>query len=327
MVMTALTTERVIERFREVHGNRYDYSRVKWTGDWKAKLEIVCREHGPFYQQYATHLNKRGCRPCSYTIVRRHNSAKINQAECLRRFKGKHGDHYDYSQVIFVNAFTAVIIICPQHGPFTVIPQNHWRTSGHSCKLCNRAARKSTTTEIIKRFKAAQGKVYDYSKFEYTDMHIKGTIICRKHGPFDMTPANHLQNHGCGSCWQNTASGPELAWGTAIENELGVNLLKAQHPLGSRWGRVDFLLDSSKQEVVIEYDGRHWHSLTDSLDKDTRKSKALVALGYAVVRLREVEPGKSLLPKVPGCTNVYVSATPTSAEVAVVAEAVRRLLK
>lgn len=59
-----LSAEVLIERFREAHGKRYDYSEVKYLGLTK-KVKILCPEHGEFYQAPRTHLERKGCPECS----------------------------------------------------------------------------------------------------------------------------------------------------------------------------------------------------------------------------------------------------------------------
>jgi hypothetical protein len=46
-----------------VHGDKYDYSLVKYTHN-KLKVEIVCKMHGVFPQQARLHLKGQGCRKC-----------------------------------------------------------------------------------------------------------------------------------------------------------------------------------------------------------------------------------------------------------------------
>jgi len=41
------TTEQFIEESKEVHGNRYDYTLVKFINN-KTKVKIICKEHGVF---------------------------------------------------------------------------------------------------------------------------------------------------------------------------------------------------------------------------------------------------------------------------------------
>ncbi|CAB5108053.1 FIG00920482: hypothetical protein [Olavius algarvensis associated proteobacterium Delta 3] len=61
------TTEYFVQRAREVHGDRYDYSRVEYKSSHK-KVEIVCPEHGPFWQSPANHTKgdtASGCPGCA----------------------------------------------------------------------------------------------------------------------------------------------------------------------------------------------------------------------------------------------------------------------
>jgi hypothetical protein len=61
-----LSTEVFIERAREVHGDKYDYSRADYVTS-HGKVEIICPEHGSFWQSPATHTmgNKAGCPGCA----------------------------------------------------------------------------------------------------------------------------------------------------------------------------------------------------------------------------------------------------------------------
>ena len=59
-----LTTETFIEKAREVHGDRYDYSRVNYINS-TTPVKIVCLEHGEFEQRPAKHLSGQNCPKCS----------------------------------------------------------------------------------------------------------------------------------------------------------------------------------------------------------------------------------------------------------------------
>ena len=60
-----MTQEEFIRRAREVHGERYDYNNVKYNGSHD-KVEIICKEHGVFYQEPNSHLNGNGCPMCKW---------------------------------------------------------------------------------------------------------------------------------------------------------------------------------------------------------------------------------------------------------------------
>lgn len=53
-----LTEEEVISRFIDVHGSKYDYSKVVYA-DMNFKVTIICLEHGEFKQTPAKHINRK----------------------------------------------------------------------------------------------------------------------------------------------------------------------------------------------------------------------------------------------------------------------------
>jgi hypothetical protein len=56
-----------LERAREVHGNRYDYSKVVYETTEK-KVRIICQEHGEFLMRPRAHYaDLRGCPDCKGT--------------------------------------------------------------------------------------------------------------------------------------------------------------------------------------------------------------------------------------------------------------------
>ena len=56
--------EAFIEKSKNVHNNKYDYSKVKYTKA-KEKVCIICPEHGEFWQAPTNHLNGNGCPKCA----------------------------------------------------------------------------------------------------------------------------------------------------------------------------------------------------------------------------------------------------------------------
>ena len=59
-----ITTEDFIAKSKEIHGNKYDYSKVCYkTSD--TKVCIICPEHGEFWQSPSNHMNGSGCPKCA----------------------------------------------------------------------------------------------------------------------------------------------------------------------------------------------------------------------------------------------------------------------
>ena len=184
-----LTTEEVIKRFREVHGDKYDYSKVNYTGS-NNKVVIICPKHGEFEQSPSNHKQVQGCPKC-------HRYAKLTTEGVIEQFREVHGDKYDYSKVNYTGNKTKVVIICPKHGEFEQIPNSHKR--GYDCPKCHRYA-KLTTEGVIEQFREVHGDKYDYSKVNYTGSNNKVVIICPKHGEFKQIPNSHKRGQGCPKC-------------------------------------------------------------------------------------------------------------------------------
>ena len=52
-----------IENSKKIHGDKYDYSSVKYVNNF-TKIEIICSKHGKFQQNPANHLSGQGCPNC-----------------------------------------------------------------------------------------------------------------------------------------------------------------------------------------------------------------------------------------------------------------------
>lgn len=187
--MSKYTTELFIQKAIQVHGNKYDYSKVEYINA-KTKIIIICKEHGEFLQRADAHLNGNTCKKCSI------NKQKLTTEDFIKKAKIKHGNKYDYSKVNYIGIYKKVIIICKIHGEFEQIAHDHHKAG---CSKCN-GGLKSNTKEFIKKAIIIHGDKYDYSKVDYIKNNINIIIICKDHGSFLQTPASHLINHGCQKC-------------------------------------------------------------------------------------------------------------------------------
>lgn len=122
----SIKTQWYIQKFQEVHGDDYDYSKVEYTHS-KDKIVIICKEHGEFLQTPNNHLKGVGCQACQGNRLK-------DTDECVKDFLKNHGGLYDYSKVCYINNYTEVQIICKQHGEFYQTPHNHLK--GQGCPKC-----------------------------------------------------------------------------------------------------------------------------------------------------------------------------------------------
>lgn len=190
-----LTKKEFIERAKKIHGNKYDYSKVKYI-DYETPVRIICPIHGEFQQSPNSHLHSYGCPKCGRKNI--NVDRKLTTEEFIKKAKEVHGDKYDYSKVEYKNNKTPVTIICPEHGEFKQAPSNH--LNGHGCKKCATETSKLTKELFVERAKLVHGDKYDYSKVKYSGSQSKICIICPEHGKFQQRATDHLMGHGCPIC-------------------------------------------------------------------------------------------------------------------------------
>ncbi len=178
-----------IHRAKETHGDKYDYGNSVYT-IVREKLEIVCPEHGAFWQKPDNHIRGDGCPACA-------NVKPVTSQEFIDRARKTHGDRYEYYPLTFVNQRTKTKIRCKIHGIFRQRPYSHAR--GEGCPAC--AGTKPLTTSVfIRRAKSVHGDTYDYECTEYKKISTNVTIRCRIHGYFEQLPIVHLKGGNCPKC-------------------------------------------------------------------------------------------------------------------------------
>jgi hypothetical protein len=111
----ATSTDKFIKKAKAVHGDRYDYSKTKYTGV-KDLITITCLIHGDFHQTPNTHLNGSGCNKCA--LEKSGEEKRLSLEDVIDEFRKIHGDKYDYSKITYKNTKIKLTIVCPEHGEF-----------------------------------------------------------------------------------------------------------------------------------------------------------------------------------------------------------------
>ena len=203
-----LTSEEFIKKAKEIHGDKYDYSKVEYCG-WNKKVCIICPEHGEFWQSAINHIgkyHKNGCPQCGKILsaekeVKKRPDYKSNFIKkAIEIYHGK----YDYSNINYVNSHTLIKFFCKEHGEFLQTPSKH--LCGQECPICQKKIRHHLSSEekakiFIEKAKEIHGNKYDYSKVVYKDARTSVCIICPEHGEFWQKPIKHLKTVGCWKCY------------------------------------------------------------------------------------------------------------------------------
>jgi len=175
-----------------------------------------------------------------------------------------HGTKYDYSLVVYKNTDTKVKIICPVHGQFSQTPYKH-ANEKQGCPSC-RGDKISKTQRMsvelfVQRAKEIHNGKYDYSLVEYKNAHTKVKLICANHGPFMITPNNHIYGVrgqggkiGCPACSNNVSyAGQE--WLDSFKNP------NIEREVVRHINEKKFKFDGFDKttNTVYEYFGSYWH--------------------------------------------------------------------
>ena len=234
------TTEWFINESKKIHGDKYDYSKVKYIGN-RHKVEIICPIHGAFIQQAANHLKGNGCKLCSFEDISK--KMKNTDEQFIENAKKVHGNKYDYSKIRYENCNTPICIICPKHGEFWQTPSSHLN-SKHGCPKCafDEIGKNNTKTteEFIRKAKEIHGNKYDYSKTNYVGSTKKVCIICQKHGEFEQTASSHLEGSGCPLCADNQK----------ITTEEFIKRAKNIHGEKYDYSKVNYKWNREKIEII-----------------------------------------------------------------------------
>lgn len=225
-----------------IHGDKYDYSLVKYINT-KTKVKIICLGHGIFEQTPYHHIRGQGCPKCSKT-------KKLTTMDFIKKAKLIHGDKYDYSLVQYKNMKSIIVIICPKHGEFKQIAESHI-TQKTGCSKCSK--KYSYSNDEFKEISSLlHNNKYDYSLTIYKNNHHKVKIICPEHGEFKQIPSNHLSGKGCQLCKESKGENIIKLW--LDKNNIIYNRQhKFNNCIHKRHLSFDFYLP--EHNICIEYNG------------------------------------------------------------------------
>jgi len=248
-MVKAHTTEEIIDKFKLIHGVKFDYSNVEYKNN-SSPIKIICKTHGEFKQTPAVHLRGNGCSSCS-------GKSKHTTEEIIKNFKKLYGDKYDYSQTEYKCSLKKFKVICKNHGEFETIYNNMLR--GWACPKCTQF-RKEILKNFLDESQETHGDEYDYSNVVYINTSTPVEIICKKHGPFLQPPREHKTGSGCQKCTRFTTSKIAQNWLKSLNNP---ELRTFDSDNGefkipeTRW-KVDGY--DHNTNTIYEFHGDYWHA-------------------------------------------------------------------
>lgn len=285
-INTRLSRKNFIKRAKEIHGDKYDYSKVHEFKNMNEKVEIICKKHGPFFQTPAQHiLGKAGCRKCfnEQDSIRKFNKGK---EKFFREAAIKYNNKYDYSKVEYNGWKTKVCIICPEHGEFWQTPEAHLAsiTGCPECSIILSANKKSLGEDIYidrinKKISYLKNRGFDISYVRLVKLDGQLTLNERSHVllhcnihniTWESSIGGFISGNGvfCPECSKQIqrSNGEKFCYNEVIKYrkiEQIISNKKLDISKNSRYSNTSMILlpdiyikEVHSQDIIIEYDGK-----------------------------------------------------------------------
>lgn len=264
------TLQEFIDQSNKIHNYKFNYEFSIYV-DSKTELIIICDKGHKFFQMPKKHLMGHGCQICG-------GSNRSSSVDFLKKSIKIHGNIYDHSKVVYINAHTPVILKCDniEHTEFKIKPNRHLNGSG--CPDCSQR-RNHTQDSFIRKASKIHKNKFIYDKTIFITVMKKIKIKCPKHGYFNQIANDHLRGCGCPKCGRNISK-LEIKW----LNELNIKPKYRQISLPHLSSRIKVDGYDPKTNTVYEFLGSYWHGDPELIKIKKFKQKTLDRLNKFYTR-------------------------------------------
>jgi hypothetical protein len=174
------TTKEFIEQAEIIHNNFYDYSLTIYK-NYLNKVKIICPIHGEFEELPTEHLFKKsGCKKCGIEKTKKFTLLGLDKF--IEKANKIHYNKYDYSKVIYINSYSKVEIICPEHGSFFQKPGDHIHSKA-GCPVCKESKGEALVAFILQSFNIDFDRQKSFSDLKhkrllYYDFYLPELNMC-----------------------------------------------------------------------------------------------------------------------------------------------------
>lgn len=297
--MNKLTTEEVVNKFKKIHKNKYNYELVKYNKSIE-KVNIICEKHGIFKITPNSHLNGSGCYECGLEKVGK--SKRLTTEDFIKKSNKIHKNRYNYDKAIYTGYLNKLTITCKKHGDFEQKPSKHLQ--GQNCKKCSN---ENLYIDFVKKCKKKFGKKYKYEKVNYKGMFNDVIITCKKHGDFKIKPVNfYHKNRGCKKCINHTSSNKESKWLDYMK------ISKENRNVYMNFKNKTYCVDGINKEkkIIYEFYGDFFHGNPEVYKKNDinpllketygslynktkEKENIILSCGYSIIYIWENDYNKN----------------------------------
>lgn len=207
-----------ISKLVAVHGDKYDYSKVKYNKS-AGKITIICKEHGEFEQTFNDHLGGAGCMKCcmggNYDKVFR----KVDNDLFLKELYDNNESYRNGELKIlteYKNSKTPLLVE-DKYGICEITNRSLLKNK----KLSLASAVDKTSYYKNRATDVHKGK-YTYDNLTYSGSESNVTVTCPIHGDFEQNATIHLLGAGCTKCKNEKVGWTYTAWSKAAPGNPGI---------------------------------------------------------------------------------------------------------
>lgn len=213
MAQPRKTPNEWIVNFREIHGDKYDYTNSIFLRS-NDQIEIICPIHGSFFQKPSNHRNGSGCPEC-------HNNKLWNEEKLRNEILTRYGNNYSLDKFKVGHNTERMILGCNIcNKDFSISRETLTKFKENLCPHCKRL----DTKKCIDIANKKHNFKYDYSKYIFNGCMKKSIIICKEHGPFEQQTSGHIfDGKGCPICAADRTRFKVKDLDTNIEDIVGVH--------------------------------------------------------------------------------------------------------
>ena len=130
--------------------------------------------------------------------IRDEDERRANFENFIEKSTIAHNGYYDYSKVEYINSSSKVLIICPEHGDFWQLPNDHIK--GFKCPKCKADNHRVKFSDFVKKAREIHGDKYTYIESSWNGTATPVQAICPHHGEISLSPISHLKGSECLLC-------------------------------------------------------------------------------------------------------------------------------
>ena len=196
-----VNVEPLIEKFRKVHGNKYDYSKFVYKG-FHNKSTIICPIHGEFEQAPSKHTNDRGCPKCGDDRIKQ--KQRKPKEKFIREIEERFPNKFKFDKLEYKGDRTEVTLYCNDCKEYhTYIPNYLLSKSG--CGYCRARNEIRTFEDFYERLSKEQKENYIYYPETFINSNSNMKVTHKECGHTYYQRPNHitLRNTGCPYCCES----------------------------------------------------------------------------------------------------------------------------